>query len=135
MHMRSINKEIDAYHKQHKLLTEEVLDKKKNHEMSDERTVEEYVKDLETRAQKYHNAILTQEQVFANAHSLKLAETFLEAAPQSVLQLYIYLHPQKCKSELQLFWITKSFLFLTHGAVKTFLTYPTKVKYNLIYVL
>ena len=135
MHMRSINEEIDSYHKQHKLLTEEVLEKKKNHEILDERTVEEYVKDLEIRAKKYYNAILIQEQVFANAHSLKLAETFLEAAPQSVLQLYIYLHPQKCKSELQLFWITKSFLFLTHGAVKTFLTFPTKVKHNFISVL
>ena len=59
LHIQKIDDEIGNFHAEHKTFTEEVINQKNDHEMLDEKVVDEYVKELKTRAQKHHDAILT----------------------------------------------------------------------------
>ena len=59
LHIQNIDDEISKFHAEHKTFTEEVINQKNDYEMLDEKVVDEYVKELKTRAQKNHDAILT----------------------------------------------------------------------------
>ena len=57
---------------------------------------------------------------------MNLFETFLETAPQTVLQLYIVMQQAEEVSKTQINTLVKSFLLFVVGAMKNYLG-PTKV--------
>ena len=63
------------------------------------------------------------------AANFKLTETFMEGAPQSVLQTYIFLVQDESISTTQYITIISSFVIYSYGAVGIYLSQPTKVMY------
>ena len=101
----------------------------KNNDINLEKTrkeVQDFV-DKHQRAFKYKLSIM------ALYKESKILETFLEGAPQSVLQLYIILQLGSDNvTVLQWFSIATSFLAFSYGTAGIYMEYPTKVKVILI---
>ena len=93
----------------------------------DKKTQNEKVKELEERAKAYNELMVEQNRIFAEAANFKLIETFMESAPQSVLQTYIFLVQDESISTTQYMTIISSFVIFSYGAVGIYLTLPTKV--------
>ena len=84
------------------------------------------LKEIRYYAKKAHDAKTYQNQVKADFYDLKIYETYLEGAPQSVLQLYIILHT--CSIEpFQWGTLITSFMAFSYASAEIYLTYPTKV--------
>ena len=67
------------------------------------------------------------QRVLGDHYKSKIYETFLEGAPQSMLQLYIVLETGNI-TELQWATLLSSFFSFTYSATGIFLEYPTKVR-------
>ena len=93
----------------------------------DKETQNEKVKKLEERAKAYSELMIEENRIFAKAANFKLTETFMEGAPQSVLQTYIFLVQDESISTSQYVTIISSFVILSYGAVGIYLSQPTKV--------
>ena len=86
--------------------------------------------ELETKAKKYHDATRFYKYLESKVTEFNRYETFLEGAPQSVLQFYVLLQYAQC--EIQTRWMLPtsmviSYLCFAYSAADTFLSYPTKV--------
>ena len=120
--------EIDTISDEHKKFTKVVLNKQKEHGESvmDKEKIDQFVHELNECAKKNYNAQTTLNNIIAEAKTMKLFETFLEVAPQTVLQLYIVMLQNQEMSTIQIATLVKGFSLFLYGATKNYLG-PTKV--------
>ena len=120
--------EIDTISDEHKTFTEVVLDKQKKHGKSvlEKEKIDQFVNELNKSAKKNSNAQTALNNIIAEAKTMKLFETFLEVAPQTVLQLYIVMLQTEEMSTIQIATLVKGFSLFLYGATKNYLG-PTKV--------
>ena len=113
---------------EHETFTKVVLDEQEERgkEVMDKEKINEFENQLNSRAQENTDAGNAQDDIIAEAKTMKLFETFLETAPQTVLQLYIVLQQNEQISKIQMTTLVKGFLFFLIGAMKNYLG-PTKV--------
>ena len=119
---------IETISSKHKKFTDDVLEeqKKQGMQVMDKEKINEFVKELKDRAQENSDAMTTESNILLEAKTMKLFETFLETAPQTVLQLYIVMQQAEEVSYTQYSTLIKGFLFFVFGAMKNYLG-PTKV--------
>ena len=117
---------------EHKTFTKEVNESraKLGKIAFDKETQNEKVKKLEQRAKAYSELMIEENRISAEAANSKLTETFMEGAPQSVLQTYIFLVQDESISTTQYITIISSFVIFSYGAVGIYLSQPTKVIYS-----
>ena len=126
---------IDEHGKQHEDFTEEVLTAQENHGKTslDKDTIENYVKVLNKRANDNLKAIEDRDEILEKAKVVEQFETFLETAPQTILQLYIIIQQGNPEKITWTQWQTliKCFVFFLTGAMSNYLG-PTKVTFPVL---
>ena len=119
---------IEILQHEHKEFTDRVLEVQaaKGSTALDKEVIDNYVKELNHQAKRHKEAIDHRDAILAESNSAKLLETFLEAAPQTVLQLYIILQNQEDISPFAKFNMAKSFVVFFLGVMSKYLG-PTQV--------
>ena len=119
---------IDTISDEHKIFTKVVLDKQKEHgkRVMEKEKIDQFVHEINEHAKKNSNAQTALNDIIAEAKTMKLFETFLEVAPQTVLQLYIVMLQTEEMSTIQIETLVKGFSLFLYGATKNYLG-PTKV--------
>ena len=126
--MIAVGCKIDAISSEHTKFTEDVLEEQEKHDkkVMKKEKIKDFVKVLKDRAQENSVASTALDKIIAEAKTMKLFETFLETAPQTVLQLYIIMQQAEEITNTQMTTLIKSFSFFLFGAIKNYLG-PTKV--------
>ena len=126
--MIDVANEIDTISDDHTKFTKDVLkeQEEKGKNVMDKEKINDFDNELNERAKKNSDALTALNDIIAEAKTMKLFETFLEAAPQTVLQLYIIMVQNKEMSNIQIVTLVKSFLLFLYGTMKNYLG-PTKV--------
>ena len=121
---------IEILKHEHEEFTDRVLEEQaaKGSTALDKEVIDNYVKELNHRAKRHKEAIDHRDAILAESNSAKLLETFLEAAPQTVLQLYIMLQTENQGdiSSFAKFNMAKSFVVFFLGVMSKYLG-PTQV--------
>ena len=127
--MMAVGHKIDVISSQHSTFSKTVLaeQEKQGKTVMDNEKINEFDKELIECAKKHDDAVTAQNEIINQAKTMKLFETFLETAPQTVLQLYIILQQNEEMSTTQMTTLIKSFSFFLFGAVRNYLG-PTKVR-------
>ena len=94
---------------------------------SNEKTLEEKVKDAFKYGHSNHNNLKEKNTLLAKFLDLKLLEAFLEAGPQFAFQISVILQ-DGISSGTQIFTIVTSALSLTWASSELYLKYPTEVR-------
>ena len=117
---------------EHEKFTDQVLDEQnaRGKIALEKETIDNHVKVLNKRADENLEAIEHRDQILDEAKTIAQFETFLETAPQTILQLYIFFQIDDVDEITLLQWITliKSFSFFLMGAMTNYLG-PTKVSF------
>ena len=123
---------IEDHAKEHEKFTDQVLDEQtdRGKDALGEDIIEKHVQTLNKRADENYEAIEHRDQILDEAKTIAQFETFLETAPQTILQLYIFFQIDDVDEITLLQWITliKSFSFFLMGAMTNYLG-PTKVSF------
>ena len=99
----------------------------KRNQFNDKDEIFEAIRQL---VNKHDKALMYEKYLLGLVYQFKLSETFLEGAPQSILQLSILLEqwdPQNPPTSLQYFSFLTSFVSFTLSATQLYLQHPTKV--------
>ena len=129
----ALGHKIDTISEQHTTFTEVVLEEqeKQGEETMDKEKIDTFVEELKDHAQENSNVATAQFEIIDKAKTMKLFETFLETAPQTMLQLYIIMIQNEDMSKTQIVSLVKGFFLFVFGAMNNYLG-PTKVNINLI---
>ena len=123
---------IEDHAKEHEKFTDQVLDEEnaRGKIALEKETIDNHVKVLNKRADENLEAIEHRDQILDEAKTIAQFETFLETAPQTILQLYIFFQIDNVEDITWTQWITliKSFSFFLMGAMTNYLG-PTKVSF------
>ena len=106
------------------------MDEQETHGKSalEKETIDKHVQDVKRYAKDNFEAIEDRDRILDEAKTMAQYETFLETAPQTVLQLYIIFQLENSEDITWTQWRTliKSFIFFLMGAMTNYLG-PTKV--------
>ena len=99
------------------------------HSFSSEDEKNNYLEQIKYLVEKNVEARKQIRKVMGEICNFKIMETFLEGAPQSILQLYIVIQTKDIKEVELLTWltITISILSFTLTSVEMYLEHPTEV--------
>ena len=125
--------------KEHQTFTDQIMAEQENQEHGEnakkalnDKVIDEHVKILNKRANDNFEAIKHRDDILEEGKMIKQFETFLETAPQTVLQLYIIFQLEPSEVTLtQWRTLAKCFIFFLMGAMSNYLG-PTKVSCYLI---
>ena len=131
LQLMEMNGDLQEITDKHEDFSSKYLDQNEDKRME---TMEQTNKDLNNTAKKFYEIKLKQKEVYGYAKNLKSFEAVFEAAPQSVLQLYIFFVRDGANENINLkliiATIISSFLVSTYGSSGIFLSLPTKVNQN-----
>ena len=124
---------LERHAKNHEEFTNEVIDEQNKHNTTalEKNTIDQYVKTLSKRANQHLEAMDHRDEILEEAEGIEQYETFLETAPQTILQLYIVFQQPGKISSTQWTTLVKCFSFFLLGAMSNILG-PTKVSICLI---
>ena len=128
LQLMEMNGDVQKITDEHEYFSKEYLEQTDDKRME---TMEQTNNELNITAKKFYEIKLKQKEVYGYAKNLKSFEAVFEAAPQSVLQLYIFFvrdgANENINLKLHIFTIFSSFLVSTLGSSGIFLSLPTKV--------
>ena len=124
---------LEHHAKNHEEFTNEVIDEQNKHNTTalEKNTIDQYVKTLSKRANQHLEAMDHRDEILEEAEGIEQYETFLETAPQTILQLYIVFQQPGEITSTQWTTLVKCFSFFLLGAMSNILG-PTKVSICLI---
>ena len=124
---------LEHHAKNHEEFTNEVIDEQNKHNTTalEKNTIDQYVKTLSKRANQHLEAMDHRDEILEEAEGIEQYETFLETAPQTILQLYIVFQQPGKITSTQWTTLVKCFCFFLMGAMSNILG-PTKVSRCLI---
>lgn len=131
--LKNVCDSLEHHAKNHEEFTNEVIDEQNKHNTTalEKNTIDQYVKTLSKRANQHLEAMDHRDEILEEAKGIEQYETFLETAPQTILQLYIVFQQPGEISSTQWITLVKCFSFFLLGAMSNILG-PTKVSICLI---
>ena len=106
---------IDNYTKEHEIFTNQVLKQQEDHGKSalSKETIDNHVRIFNKRANDNFKAIQHRDEILDEAKTIAQYETFLETAPQAILQLYIVFQLSSSEEMTWIQWVSiiKTFMF------------------------